>query len=513
MATQKLNYASMALDEDLHQAFEKALEEARQGIADPLPNLVDGEAVREGTVFTREDPCRLGGVVSSAHEADPALVHAAVAAARSQARTWRNTPYQERVAKLRAAADEIQTLLATLAGLMSAETGKTRLEALAEAQEAVDLIEHYCAEMEANDGFVRPLASTERERNTDVLRPIGVFGVIAPFNFPVALAVNMSAGALVTGNTVVVKPSDKTPRSTYTAIEVLARHLPAGVVNLVHGGPSVGQALADAEVDGLAFTGSAKVGWSLVEKLSRGPYARPVLAEMGGQNPTVVGASADLDAAAAAIARSAFGFSGQKCSACRRVVVDASVHDDLVERLVAEAKNMVPGDPADGSTSIGPVVDQAITDRIEAALEQARQDGQVRAGGRVEREDGFWVEPVVVTDLPPGHPLTREELFAPFLTVVKADSFDEAMAEANAVDYGLSAGVFSRDDAEVERFLDEMQAGVLYVNRRSGSTTGAWPGVQSFCGWKASGSSGKGGLGHWYLPGFMREQSRTVATD
>ncbi|MGY1737595.1 aldehyde dehydrogenase family protein [Geodermatophilus sp. SYSU D00684] len=509
--TTRLDYGSTDLgDAALDARFEAALAEARKG-SEVLAHVIAGRPDERGATFTREDPCAPGTVVSTARTADAAVVADAAAAARAATRGWRTTPPADRIAALRQAKAGFADRAAEIAGVVSAETGKTRLEALAEAQEAVDLVEHYCAEMERNDGFVTPLRSAPGERNTDVLRPFGVFAVIAPFNFPVALAVNMAAAALVTGNTVVAKPSDKTPRSTALAWEILGAALPAGVLNVVHGGADTGRELAGAAVDGIAFTGSAAVGWQLVRELGQGAYARPVLAEMGGSNPAIVTATADLDAAAHGIARSAFGLSGQKCSACRRVVVDRRVADELVARLAAAAEAVVVGDPADPRTGMGPVADDAVSRRIDDALAAAARDGRVVTGGRAEELDGNFYRPVVVADLPPGHPLTREELFAPFVTVTAVDGFDEAIAEANAVDYGLSAGVFTGDPDEVDRFLDEIEAGVVYVNRRAGATTGAWPGIQSFCGWKASGSSGKGGLGPWYLPGFMREQSRTVA--
>ncbi|MFF5988481.1 aldehyde dehydrogenase family protein [Prauserella flavalba] len=509
MAT-AVNYSSQNLESSLDEAFERALARARQGMSEALPHVVAGKPVADGEVFDRFDPVMPGESVSRALAAPAGVVTDAVAAAKETTRIWRNRPYQDRIALLRAAKAEFSGRAAEIAGVISAETGKTRLEAVAEAYEAGDLIEQYCAELERHDGFVTPMRSQAEERNTDVLRPYGVFGVIAPFNFPVALSVNMTAAALVTGNTVVLKPSDKTPWSTALAAEILGGHLPDGVLNVVHGGAATGQALAEADVDGIAFTGSAEVGWSLVRKLGDGPWARPVLAEMGGQNPAIVTASADLDAAAEGIVRSAFGLSGQKCSACRRVVVDGAVHDQLVDKLVERAKRLSVGDPADPTTDLGPVIDDAIAARLDQALATAGRDGTVVTGGRIEGQRGNFFAPAIVTGLPAAHPLTRDELFAPFLTVTRVDGFAAAIAEANAVNYGLSAGIFTTDDTERERFLDEIEAGVVYVNRREGATTGAWPGIQSFCGWKASGSSGKGGLGPWYLPGFCREQSRTI---
>jgi 1-pyrroline-5-carboxylate dehydrogenase len=366
--------------------------------------------------------------------------------------------------------------------------------------------------MEDNDGYVTPLASfVDGERNTDVLRPYGVFAVIAPFNFPAALSIGMAGSALIAGNTVVFKPSEETPSTGALLAEIAgAADLPPGVFNIVHGGEATGRALVDARVDGVAFTGSAAVGREIARKLQDGPYARPALTEMGGKNPAIVTANADLDKAAEGVARAAFGLAGQKCSACSRAIVHADVHDDFVERLGAWAGRLPLGDPADRDAFLGPVVNAAGVARFEAASEAARRDGRVAAGADRPDRPGHFVAPTVVSDLPRGHALERDELFLPFVAVTRVGSLDEALAEANAPDYGLTAGVFSEDQAELDRFLDEVQAGVVYVNRRAGATTGAWPGTQTFCGWKSSGSTGKGGLGPYYLPQFMREQSRTV---
>ena len=278
----------------------------------------------------------------------------------------------------------------------------------------------------------------------------------------------------------------------------------------MHGGPETGEALVGSTLDGVAFTGSAEVGREIGRRLSAGPFPKPVLAEMGGKNPAVVGASADLEAAAEGIAKAAFGFSGQKCSACSRAIVVDEVHDELVERLAAIAVAYSVGDPADPDVATGPVVNELAVERFARSAEAARRDGMVAAGGGRGDDAGWFVEPTVVSDLPLGHPLTRDELFLPFVTVVRVPDFDGALTEANAVPYGLTAGVFSRDDGELDRFLDEIEAGVVYVNRRAGATTGAWPGVQSFCGWKSSGLTGKGGLGPYYVQQFAREQSRTI---
>lgn len=503
----QINYASTGIDPELDEPFEQALTAGRTAPSEPLAHLIAGRDVAEGPTFERRDPCNPTQMLSTTHRADEALVDRAVQAAKQAAGPWRRTPYAARISALHKAVAQIEQRVVELAGLLSAETGKSRVEALGEARESIDLIGQYCSEMERLDGLRTPLRPQGADVNTDVLKPYGVFGVISPFNFPIALTANMMGGALVTGNTVVVKPSDKTPRSTAAVVRLIADALPAGVVNLVHGDGSTGAALAASDVDGIAFTGSAEVGWQIYRSLGAGRFAKPVLAEMGGSNPAIVTASADLDLATSGIIRSAYGLSGQKCSACRRVVVDAAVHDELVARLKAAAEELVVGSPEERGMTVGPVIDEPAATKISSALEIARRDGTVVTG---EQRDGQFFAPIIVTGLPIGHELTRKEIFGPFLAVTAVDGFDAAIDEANAVDYGLSAGIYTGSADEQNEFLDRIEAGVVYVNRPTGATTGAWPGIQSFAGWKASGTSGKGGLGPWYLPGFCREQSQTV---
>jgi 1-pyrroline-5-carboxylate dehydrogenase len=510
MAT-RLTYTTGSRSAELDRAFEQALAEAREGAAEPLPHIVRGRDVSAGEVFEREDPSRRERVATRAHEGRE-VVEGAVGAAREAQREWRRLPHAERVAVLRATKGLIDEHKLFLAATISHEVGKVRTESIAEVEEAIDLIETYCRQVEDAGGFETPLGQlSPDERNVDVLRPYGVFAVIAPFNFPFALGFGMTAAALLAGNAVVLKPPEEAPRSGGAVARLLAdAGVPDGVIALVHGGPGTGEALVGSGIDGVAFTGSAEVGREIGRRLSAGTFPRPVLAEMGGKNAAVVGASADLQAAAEGIAKAAFGFSGQKCSACSRAIVVEEAHDELVERLAELARTTRVGDPGDPDVATGPVVNAQAVERFERAVEAARRDGEVATGGSRGDEAGWFVEPTVACGLPPAHPLARDELFLPFLTVVRVPDFDAALAEANAVPYGLTAGVFSRDEGEVDRFLDEIEAGVVYVNRRAGATTGAWPGIQSFCGWKSSGLTGKGGLGPYYVQQFAREQSRTI---
>jgi 1-pyrroline-5-carboxylate dehydrogenase len=331
-----------------------------------------------------------------------------------------------------------------------------------------------------------------------------------------ALAAGPTGAALIAGNTVVLKPSSTAPWSSVKLME--AYHdagVPAGVINLVMGpGDTVGQALQDHPgIDGIVFTGSYAVGMRLFHSFSRS-WPRPTIVEMGGKNPAIVTGKADLDEAAEGIMRSAFGFGGQKCSANSRVYVERAVHDDLVKRLVEKTESIVIGDPLVRANWLGPIIDQRAVDRHQAAVAEARRDGTVFIGGeRLSDGDlarGYYVEPTVVGNLPSDHRLFRDELFAPLTAVHAVDSLDEALTLANDSVYGLTAGVYSEDPGEVQAFLDRIEAGVLYVNRRAGATTGAWPGIQAFGGWKGSGSTGKAGLSMYYVAQFMREQSRTV---
>jgi 1-pyrroline-5-carboxylate dehydrogenase len=510
----KLTYTSGSLAPEVDAAFESALAEARQNTPEPFGHLIGGEVAAAGEVFERANPAFTDEVASRAHAADKATIERAVEAARAASLDWRRTPYSERNELLRAAAAWIDERKIEIAGVVSLETGKTRTESIVEVQEGVDLILTYVEEMESNEGFTRPLKSfSDNERNTDTLRPYGVFGVVGPFNFPFALCIGMSVAALVAGNTVVLKPSEDAPWSGQLIADAYrAGGLPDGVFNLVHGGPETGKALVDAKVDGVAFTGSAAVGRAIAKQMQQGDFGRPALTEMGGKNPAIVTAKADVGKAAEGVARAAFGLSGQKCSACSRAIVVDEVADEFVEKLAEFTKSLAIGEPADGEVFLGPVINERSLTRYEDAVEAASSDGKIVAGGGRPDLPGYYVEPTVVVDLPRGHRLTRDELFLPFVTVTRVGSLDEAIEEANDIVYGLSAGIFTEDQDEADEFFDRIEAGVTYLNRRAGATTGAWPGTQSFCGWKSSGTTGKGGLGPHYVPQFMREQSRTVVS-
>jgi 1-pyrroline-5-carboxylate dehydrogenase len=500
----------------MHASFDRAIDEWRGEFGKTYPMIVNGQERAGSETFEVRSPIDhdlLIGTFAAGTEQD---VNDAVAAAKAAFPAWSHTPWEERVAIMRRAAELIRERKFRLASLLIFEAGKNRVEAIGEVEEAADMVDTYADQMEANKGFSKRLDSLDpAERNRSVLRPFGVWAVLAPFNFPHALSVGMSTGALLAGNTVVYKPASATPLSGYELARLWAdAGIPAGVFNYVTGsGKAVGDPLTHhPDVDGVIFTGSKEVGWDLYKEFST-DYPKPCITELGGKNPTIVTRNADLDKAVEGVARSAFGFSGQKCSACSRVYVEEPVYDEFIERLTKRTRELVVGDPTDRDTYVGPVIDERAVRRYEEAVKSA-EGGNIRVGGeRLSGElfdRGTYVAPTVVDNLPPDHELFKRELFLPFVVVAPVKNFDEAIDLANDTEYGLTAGIFSEDREEIRNFFDRIEAGVVYANRKGGATTGAWPGCQSFAGWKASGSTGKGGLGPWYVQQFMREQSQTV---
>jgi 1-pyrroline-5-carboxylate dehydrogenase len=515
----KITYATLRADnEQLHREYEAGLTEAKTKLDGHHLNLIDGKdraGDGESTVRSPIDRDIVLGHFATGTRQD---ARDAIAAARRAQPAWNALGWEKRLEILGRAAEIISQRQMVYGGLMAIEVGKNRLEALGEVEESADLIRYYSKTAERNTFYDHPMDNLgdTAVHTRSILRPHGVFAVISPFNFPMALAAGPTSAALMAGNTVVFKPSSAAPMSGVKLVEAYREAgIPDGVLNLVMGpGETVGQELRENPgIDGIVFTGSYAVGMDLYRTFSK-DFPRPTIVEMGGKNPAVVSRNADLEEAAEGIIRSAFGFGGQKCSANSRVYVEQSVHDDLVKLLVEKTEAITIGDPLLRENWLGPIVDQKAVDRHQQAVSEARRDGRVFVGGErlTDRglDRGFYVEPTVVGDLPANHRLFRDELFAPFTAVKAVDSFDEGIRLANDTVYGLTAGVYSEDKDEVQQFLDTSEAGVLYVNRRAGATTGAWPGVQSFGGWKGSGSTGKAGLSMYYVAQFLREQSHTV---
>jgi 1-pyrroline-5-carboxylate dehydrogenase len=331
-----------------------------------------------------------------------------------------------------------------------------------------------------------------------------------------ALAGGPTGAALVTGNTVVLKPAEDAPWTPTLFAQIVAEvfeeaGVPAGVFNMVTGGKETGRALVEhPDVAGITFTGSYKVGMEIYRESATGPHARPVLAEMGGKNAAIITRNADLEKAVQGVVRSAFGLQGQKCSACSRVFVDKSIHAQFVDRLVAATEAVQVGDPSQADVWMGPLSTARAYANYQAAVAELAASGDLRTGGALLDPAGYYVAPTVVDNLPADHEIWQKELFLPIVCVAGVSGLDEALARANDVPFGLTAGIYSEDSGEVERFFDTVEAGVVYANRESGATTGAWPGYQPFGGWKGSSTTGRGSGGAHYLQQYMREQSQTV---
>ena len=511
----KVTYSTLGSpDPLLHEYFDEDVAELKQSLGREYPLLINGEWQSGAGSFAARSPINSDWLLGNFAQAGDEQVAAAVAAAKAAYPAWRDTPWQQRAATLDRVADLISQRLFEISAAVSLEIGKNRLEAIGEVEETADLIRYCVAAMRENAGFDRQLLSeSARHHNRSVLKPYGVWGVIGPFNFPAALTGGPSGAALIAGNTVVLKPAAEGSLTAYLIAKCMQdAGLPAGVFNLVYGGDEPGKALvANPALDGLTFTGSYTVGMRIIQSFTTAAgYYRPVIAEMGGKNPTIITEKADLDKAALGVMRSAFGLTGQKCSACSRVYVNAAVHDDFLQKLVALAEEVAVGDPTAADTYMGPIISQRAYDAYQQYVHELGA-GQIVAGGRtLPLGKGYFVAPTVVANLPDEHRLWQHEMFAPIVAVRAVEDKDEAMRLANDVALGLTAGMYSEDAAEVQWFLDNIEAGVLYVNRASGATTGAWPGYQSFGGWKGSTGSGKAAGSWYYLQQYMREQSHTI---
>lgn len=521
MSTFKLTYATMFNPpEELHQKFDEALEKVKAKLGTEYGMIINNQDVFADEKFEDRSPANTDTVLAVMQKGNQTHALQAMQAARAAFPSWSRTPWQERVALLRKVADLIDQRIFELGAAMAMEVGKNRMESLGDVAETADLIRYACYQMEKNNGYIVEMGRDPlvgfKATNTSVLRPYGVWLVISPFNFPFALTGGPSGSALVTGNTLVIKPATDTPWIVRLLAECFRdAGLPDGVANFVTGpGRTLGQALIDdPELSGVTFTGSFDVGMKIFRDFANGKYVRPTILELGGKNPVIVSRNADLEHAALGIVRSAFGLQGQKCSAASRVLIEAPVYDQLVERLVNLTNKLTIGDPVDRNVYLGPVVNKSSYQDFISFTEELSQAGRFLTGGKVLTEGpyakGYFCQPTFVADVPFDHRLWKYEMFLPITTVGKVESLEQAMQIANDVNYGLTAGFYGSKE-ETKWFFDQIQAGVTYANRPQGATTGAWPGYQPFGGWKGSGSSGKNAGGHYYLPLYMHEQIQTL---
>ena len=515
----KITYVTLTEDETVHPAYESALNRVSKEFGHQYGLYIGGNRVGGRPEFPVYSPIDGETLIGSFQVGDSEDTGDAINAAKSAFPDWSRTGWKERAKIIRLTADLIESQAFDLAALLTWEVGKTRTEALAEIFETLDMLRYYCDLYERSEGYCLPLpAPVAGEHCISVMKPYGVWAIISPFNFPIALAAGMCTGALLTGNTVVFKPTSEAPLSGIKLYQAfVSGGVPGGALNLVTGpgGPFGKNIVSHADIDGIAFTGAKNAGMWLSREFVQGQrYPKPLVLEMGSKNPVIVSGKADLTKAVEGVVRSAFGFGGQKCSATSRVYVQETVAAQFMQQLKQRVGSIITGDPRQRETFSGPVINRKAEETFTAAVRQVIADGgAIETGGVVLTGDaygkGHYVTPTVVTGIPHDHQLNKNELFVPFLIVIPYRTLQEAVEYANHTDFGLTAGIFSEDPAELDYFFSRVRSGVTYANRAGGATTGAWPGSQSFTGWNASGSTGRGSGGPYYLLSFVREQAQT----
>jgi 1-pyrroline-5-carboxylate dehydrogenase len=489
--------------------MEEALQQIRARLGREHDLMVAGERVRTPEKLKSLNPAQPAEVVGIHQKATPELARRAVETAYRNFPAWSRTPAEERIAKLLRVAGLIRERRFEFDAWLVFEAGKTWPEAEAEVAEAIDFCEYYAREMARLTGS-QSVVQMPGERDEMRYLPLGVGIVIPPWNFALAILCGMTVAALVTGNTVVMKPSSETPTIATIFAETLleAGFPPESFCLLTGSGGHVGDALvAHPKTRFVAFTGSREVGLHINELAAKPQpgqvWIKRVVAEMGGKDAIVVDADCDLDAAVEGVAVSAFGYQGQKCSACSRAIVHEKVYGDFVEKLKARAEKITVGSPDDPAHYMGPVISAGAKRSILEYIEVGKKEGRVVTGGGELPLDGYFIRPTVIADVDSKARIFREEIFGPVLAVSKAKDFDHALAMANDSEYGLTGAVYSNDAGHVKRAREEFFVGNLYINRKC---TGAMVGAHPFGGFNMSGTDSKAG-GPDYLLLFLQAKS------
>jgi 1-pyrroline-5-carboxylate dehydrogenase len=492
-------------------AMRAALAVVEQQLGRHYPLVIGGrkiETAKKIRSVNPSDPDQVVGLTSSASKEQAAE---AIEAAARAFDSWRHLSLAERAAYLFKAAELLRARRFEYDALLVLEVGKSWPEADGDIAEAIDFVEFYAREA-LRYGQPQPVVPMEGERNELIYIPLGVGAVIPPWNFAGAIMIGMTAAAIVTGNTVVLKPSSDSAVIAAWFVDLLHEiGLPPGVVNFVPGsGSEIGDVIvAHPQIRFISFTGSKEVGLRINElaaKPQKGQkWIKRVVAEMGGKDSIIVAGDADLDAAVEGVAVSAFGFQGQKCSACSRAIVDQGVYDEFVEKLRRRVGTIRVGDPRDPDVFMGPVVNQGALDSIGRYIAQGQTEGRLVAGGKRVGDRGYFLEPTVIADVAPDATIAQEEIFGPVLAVIKAKDFEDALAIANNTEFGLTGSLYTSDEQKIARARDEFFVGNLYFNRKS---TGAMVGAHPFGGFNMSGTDSKAG-GRDYLLLFM--QAKTIS--
>jgi len=496
--------------EEVHrQRMMDALRKVESELGRDYPLIIGCDTITTPETFTSINPARPSQVVGRFAKATPELADRAVRVAYDTFRTWSRVPYDERARYLLKAAAIMRRRIYEMSAWMVYEVSKSWVEAYADVAEAIDFMEFYAREM-MRLGAPQPVVDYPGEENELRYIPLGVGAVIPPWNFPLAILTGMTTAAVVTGNTVVVKPASAAPAIAAKFMEIMQEaSLPAGVINFLPGpGSSVGDVLVTHPLTRfIAFTGSKEVGLRIHELAAKPQpgqiWLKRTILEMGGKDCIIVDEDADLESAVDGVNWSAFGFQGQKCSACSRLVIHQAVYDRFLEMVVERARQNTVGNPVEADYFMGAVIDEPALHKMMGYVESGKAEGKLVLGGERLPSEGYFLPPTIFADVNPDARIAQEEIFGPVLAVIKARDFDHALEIANGTVYGLTGGVYSNNRRHLERARHEFHVGNLYFNRK---ITGALVGVQPFGGFNMSGTDSKAG-GSDYLLLFLQAKS------
>ena len=491
------------------RAMNQALDTVRSQLGETYDLVIDGKTLQTSSTFNSINPADPSEVVGTHFAATSKEAMIAVDAAQMAFTAWRTTPVHERVALLLRAAKLIRERHFYFCAWLTLEVGKNWAEADADVGETIDFLEFYAREALRLDSATTPI-QFPGERNLLRYVPLGVGAVIPPWNFPLAIMAGMTAAAIVCGNTVVLKPSPDAPTIAARFLALMMEvGLPEGVINLIQGGPEVGRTLVEhPQVRFIAFTGSKKVGLEIHERAARTQpgqhFIKRTILELGGKDTILVDADCDLDAAVEGVTAAAFGFNGQKCSACSRVIVESPIYEAFCSRLKQRVESLTLGAPAENFQT-GPVINEVARKRVLDYISVGANEGKLLTGGAPvgTADGGYYVAPTVFMNVAPTARIAQEEIFGPVLAVIRSNNFEEALQIANNTEYGLTGAIYSNSREKLDRARDEFHVGNLYFNRKC---TGAMVGAHPFGGFNMSGTDSKAG-GPDYLMLFTQAKS------
>ncbi|PZR56468.1 MAG: L-glutamate gamma-semialdehyde dehydrogenase [Candidatus Meridianibacter frigidus] len=492
-------------------AMQEALRSVQSDFGKKYHIVIDGECLETEKYIASINPANPDEVIGLVGSASLEQATRAIEAAAKSFETWKHTRAKERAGIIFKAAELVRRRRMEFNAFLVYEVGKSWSEADGDTAEAIDFLEFYAREALRYDG-PQPVVPMEGEANELRYIPLGVGVIIPPWNFAFAIMAGITTAAIVAGNTAVLKPSSDAPVIAAKFVELLDEAgLPAGVLNFVPGsGGTIGDAIVSHPLTRfISFTGSKEVGLHINELAAKTQpgqkWIKRVVAEMGGKDSIIVADDADVDAAVEGVAVSAFGFQGQKCSACSRAIVDEEIYDEFVAKLKKRVERITVGDPAAQNNYMGPVVNESALKSISQYIEVGKSEGNLLAGGSRVGDRGYFLQPTVIVDVPPDARISQEEIFGPVLAVIKAKDYDDALQIANNTEFGLTGAVYSKDDAKLDRAREEFFVGNLYLNRKC---TGAMVGAHPFGGFNMSGTDSKAGSAD-YLLLFL--QAKTIA--